>query len=186
MKRPAGLPRIAPLLFLLAIACGGELLRIDVRQQAETTVEQGTPLEQLIGDIGFGDFLNMDITASQELQNQGVSPGDITEVWLTQFVIEVEAPDGADLAFLESVELYIEAPDLPRVLVASATEFDGQTRVEFELEDVDISDYVISQSMTLDTEVSGRRPDQDTDLVADFTLNIGVTQQGACAAIEAA
>jgi len=169
----------------LLFACDGTLISIDVSGEAETVVGEGTILEELVGAMGFGDFVSMDITSASELENQGVEPGDIQDVALTVFSLEVVDPAGGDLAFLESVELYVEGPDLPRQLVASADEFpEGQTRVDFAVEDVDLTDYVVSQSLTLETNVTGRRPEEDTTVKASYTLSVGVTSQGACAFVQ--
>ena len=165
----------------LLFACDGTLLSIDVDGEAETVVEQGTLLEDLVGDLGFGDFLDMDVTSASELQNQGVQPGDIQDVALTFFFLEATGPTGADLAFLESVELFVASPDLPRVRVASALEFpEGEARVDFTVDDVDLTDYVVSQSLTLETEITGQRPSEDTTVRAAYRLSVGVTSQGAC------
>jgi hypothetical protein len=169
----------------LLFACTGTLISIDVDGESETTVTRGTILEDLVGSMGFGDFLDMDITSASELENQGVAPGDIQDVALTVFYLEATDPDGADLEFLESVALYVESPGLPRVLVASANEFpEGAARVDFVLEDLDLTDYVVSQSLTFQTEVTGHRPADDTTVKAVYRLSVGVTGQGACAFIE--
>ena len=52
--------------------------------------------------------------------------------------------------------------------------------LDFELDDVDLTPYVVSESMTLTTEVSGTRPDADHTVVARFALDVAVTTQGAC------
>ena len=49
-----------------------------------------------------------------------------------------------------------------------------------DLEDVDLTDYVVSQSLTIRTDVSGRRPEDETTVEARFALRVGVTSQGAC------
>ena len=90
-------------------------------------------------------------------------------------------PVGVDLSFLSSIELWVEAPDLDAVLIASADSFpEGESLVVFDIEDVDLTDYVVSRSMTITTEVTGHRPDQDTLVEARFDLAVGVTGQGAC------
>ena len=171
---------------LFAVACQGALLTLVLDRSAETTVEAGTLLEDLVGDLGFGDFLNMDLTTATELENQGVAPGDIQATFLTAFSLETLNP-GSDFSFLERMELYVEAPQLPRVLVASSDDFgQGVTFVDFEVEDVDLTEYLVSASMSLVTEVTGRRPEQDTRLEAAFSVEVGVTTQGACNAIAGA
>lgn len=169
-----------PLLAVI-VACTSSLATIQVEQSARTTVEAGTLLEDLLGDIGFEEFVSMDLTEASELQNQGVAPGDIQEVYLRELSLTVTSPDGGDLSFLDSMEVYVEGPDLPRQLVAWQDEFpEGQGLVEFELEGVDLTDYVVSESMTLSTEVSAHRPEETTEIKGYIAVDVGVTAQGAC------
>ncbi len=160
-------------------ACDARLFTIHVRDEATTRVPAGTIVETLLGDFGFGEFVAMDITTSAELQNQGVEPGDIRDVRLELLELEATAPDGADLSFLTSLDVFVEAPDLPRVRVAFADTFPvGQPLVVFELEDVDLTPYVVSTEMTFDTEAMGSRPEEATDVTARFDVAVGVTGQG--------
>ncbi len=62
---------------------------------------------------------------------------------------------------------------------------EGEPRVSFDLVDQDLHDYVVSESMTITTEVTGHRPDEETTLEARFSLEVEVTEQGACRAIAA-
>jgi hypothetical protein len=174
MRRGMGL-----LLLLCCAGCQGKLFTIKVAESAQTTVERGTLLEELAGDMGFDSFLAMDITSSSELANQGVAPGDVKDVRLTSFELEALEPGGADLSFLESLEVYVEAPDLPRVLLASAGAFpEGRAVVELVVEDEDLTAYVVSESMTFDLEIEGVRPPEDTLVEGRFELAVGVTGQG--------
>lgn len=172
----------ARLLGVLLVGLGGCQARLGtlrVEDTVTTTVEAGTLLETLVGDLGFGEWLDMDVTQAAELQNQGVEPGDITEVRLEAFTLTATAPEGADLAFLESMSLSVEAPDLDRAQVASASGFpEGQPSVTFDLDDVDLTPYALSQSMSLVTDVTGHRPGVDTEVTAAYTLAIGFTAQG--------
>lgn len=167
------------LLLPLLVGCGGGLFNIRISDEATTTVGKGTIVEDFVGNMGFSDFIQMDLTDAAELQNQGVEPGDISEVELEMFELEAVAPEGADLAFLSAITLSVEAPDLPDVVVASADDFpEGQALVPLTLEDVDLTEYVVSESMTFTTDVSGNRPAEDTDVTARFTVRVRVTGQG--------
>ena len=46
------------LFFLMGIGCGAidSLLTIEIEESSQVMVEQGTVLESLLGDLGFGDF----------------------------------------------------------------------------------------------------------------------------------
>ncbi len=166
---------------LLFLGCEGSLFRITVEESSEVQIGGRSVFEQLLGDIGFDGFATMDLTEAAELQNQGVAPGDIREVYLVDFVLTATDPASADLSFLDRMDLLVSAPDLPTVRVATQNDFPaGVSSVTFELEDVDLTDYLVSEAMTLTTDVTGRRPDDDTVVRAEFAIEVGVTRQGAC------
>lgn len=166
---------------LLWAGCQPGLLTITVEEEASATVPEASLLEDLLGDLGFSAFLEMNVMESQELQNQGVEPGDVANVYLTSFTLEATSPAGADLSFLSGLTVWVEAPDLARVQIASASAFpEGQPLVALDLEPVDLADYVVSESMTFSTEVEGHRPPDETTLTARFSLDVEVTAQGAC------
>jgi len=170
------------IVFLAAwTACGARLFTIQLEDSAVVVIEEATLLEEAIGDLGFGDLLDVDIAQSEELANQGVEPGDIREVYLTDFVLAATDPEGADLSFLDRVDIVVSAPGLPEQVIATADAFpEGLAQVDFELEDVDLTEYVVAESMTLTTDATGRRPPDDTTVRADFVIDVGVTGRGAC------
>ena len=128
---------------LLTVGCAS-LLTIEISESTQLTIEQGTVLETVLADFGFGDFVSMDLTESEELVNQGVEPGDIELVTLTVLELEVIEPNSADLSFFEKMTF-----------------------------------FVVSETMTLETDVTARRPDQDTLIEARFTIEVQATIQGA-------
>jgi hypothetical protein len=166
---------------VVVAACSGKLLTITVEDSSETVIERGTPLEVLVRDMGFGDFTDLDISSRAAITNQGVEPGDISDVYFERLTLSVTDPAGADLAFIDSLEFYVSADGLPTILVASRYNFPaGQGSVEMVLEDVDIVDYVVADSMDITTEVTGSRPNADTTVLGEFALKVGATVQGAC------
>jgi hypothetical protein len=165
-------------LFLL-LGCA-ELLTIEIEQTAVTVVESGTLLENLIGDLGFSGFVSMDLTDSEELANQGVEPGDITGAKLVLLQLTAADPADGDLSFLQSMSVNVEAPDVDAALVASQGSFpEGEAVVSFDLEDVDLTPYVVSQSLTIGTDVSAGRPSEDTTVEALLRVEIEASLQGA-------
>jgi hypothetical protein len=165
-----------PVLLAVFPACDARLFSIQVKDESTTVVPAGTALEALLGDFGFGDFVSMDITAASELRNQNVDPGDIRDVRMELLELEAVAPAGASLDFLNTLDVYVEAPDLERELLASSDSFPpGEALVALDLEDLDLTPYAVSQSMTFTTEVNGRRPEVDTDVTARFEVVVGVT-----------
>lgn len=165
---------------VFALGCG-RLFNITIDDEVVTTVERGTVLEEFTGSLGFDELTAINVFDAQELQNQGVEPGDVEEVVLTQFDLEATAPEGADLSFLQELKLFVEAPGLDRLELASRSDFpEGQAYVELDLSGADISEYVVSESMTLTTDITANRPEEDIDVTAYWALRVGVTGQGAC------
>lgn len=165
----------------LYIGCNGSLLTITINETSEVVVERGTPLEQFLSDFGFDEFTDLDISSSSELANQGVEPGDISSVYFDSLVLTATDPSGADLAFIDSLEFFVSADGLPTILVASQDDFpSGESTVEMDLEDVDLTEYVVAPSMNITTDVTGGRPNADTTILAEFALKVGATKQGVC------
>ncbi len=168
------------LLFGLVGCKDGVLTHIEVEGSATVTLEGASILEVIAGDLGFDDFVSMDITSEEELANQGVEPGDIKDVQLVLFELEATDPAGADLSFIDAMAVGVQAPGLAAATIASANDFpDGQSLVSFDLLGVDLTDYATSESMTLTTDVTGQRPDERTTVEARYILDVGVTLQGA-------
>lgn len=166
-------------------ACAGALFHVALDYTSEAVVPRGTIVEGLLGDLGFEDLVSLDVTASEELANQGVESGDIESVRLTGLVLRVTDPAGGDLSFLDEVSFWVEAPGEARVRVAWADDFpEGEAEVEFHLDDVDIAPYAVTRSMTVGSDVDGHRPEQDVTVEARVDLDVGVTAQGACRAVE--
>ena len=174
--------RLAPYLLVAGVlACrSATIANIEVDGADRVTVAAGTVIEELLGDLGFEEFAQMNIVASEELQNQDVQPGDISSVLLVSFELEAEQPEDGDLSFFETFSVYVEAPGLEPVLVADAVEFpEGQPVVSFDVYDVDLTEYVVSESMTLSTDIVAGRPAEETVVKASYLLDVGVTLQGA-------
>ena len=169
---------------LLFLACDLTLTKIAVSGDTKATIEKGTLLEDLVGDLGFAEFVSMDLTAAEELQNQNVQPGDISSAVLTDFGLE--AVSGApDLNFIAQMDILVESEALPELRIAFATAFpEGEPTVDFQTTGSDITEYLTSQSMTLSTDIDAHRPDEDTVVRAYWTVTVGVTTQGAVSNID--
>jgi len=164
---------------LLLAGCGVTLTHIAVTGSSTATVEAGTLLEDLVGDLGFGEFVSMDLTEAQELQNQGVATEDISSAVLTDFTLT--ATSGAsDLSFLSTMDLSVEAEPYDVLRIAWSESFpEGSATVDFKTTGADIHEYVTSQAMTLTTNVTAHRPEEDTEVRGDWTVDVGVTTEGA-------
>lgn len=177
--RPRPLAATAAALFAL-LNCGG-LDTFELREESSARIDGGTLLEQFVGDLGFGSLLNLDVTESEELKNQGVERHQIDSVRLTSLALTItDPPSGQDFTFLESLEFYVEAPGLPRQRIARGGPFPaGATRVELAADDLELAPYAAAESMRVTTAVTGRRPRQDTTVLAELALTVDVDVSGA-------
>jgi hypothetical protein len=172
--------RAAGLGALLALLCCGGLDTFVVTEKASAVIPGASLFEQLAGDFGFGDFLDMDLSQNQELKNQGVEKGQLDSVRLISLALTVVEPaSGQDFGFLEELRFYVETEGLPRLLIASGGPFPaGASRVELNLADVDMEPYATAPAMKVTTEATGRRPRQQTTIEAELQLEVDVDVSG--------
>lgn len=169
-------------LTLLGLAtCGGRIDQFTVNESSESTIEQGTVVEQLAGQFGFSDFVSFDISQTDEFQNQGVTKDQIDSVRMTKLHLEVvDPPSGQDLSFIDTLEFFVEADGLERKRVASGTDFpEGATAVDLMIDDVELKPYAVAPSMDITTEATGHRPANDTTVEGTVELLVDVNIAGA-------
>lgn len=161
----------------LLLAC--DLLSLTVEQEATTTIAGAGILGQLLGALDFSGFDDFDVTVEQELQDQGVSEGDLESVELTTLRLQAEP----DLSFIQAMDVYVSAAGIDDVLVATGASFpEGQSTVDLALADVDLAAQVIAGDMRFRVEATGEAPVDDTDVVVRVEVLVRATPQGACAA----
>lgn len=173
-------PRVFWLLALLLPITCGPLDVISMTETSTTTIARATLFEQLVGDLGFGGFLNLDITQNTQLQNQGVERHQIDSVRATSLILTIIEPaSGQDFSFMESITFYVEAPGFERVRIAHGADFpDGATQIDLSLDAVDLAPYTAAESMTVTSSVEGRRPDHETVIEAQITLDVDLNIGG--------
>ncbi len=156
---------------MLLATCGG-LAKFNITQGGSATIPGATLLEQLVGDVGFGNFASFDITQSQELKNQGVKREQITSVKLTKLSIEVTSPaNGQDLTFIDSLTFFVESPGVAKKEIAKGGPFTaGATKADLTLVDLELAPYAAAPSMTFTTAATGKRPSNTTTLDAKATI----------------
>ncbi|RMD59397.1 hypothetical protein D6833_11495 [Candidatus Parcubacteria bacterium] len=166
--------RAIPFLVCLLLVSCEEWRTVEIEETAETVVEQGTVVEQLVGSMGFGDFLNMDISANQELQNSDIQKNHIEKAKLTLLRLTItDPPSGQDFTFLDSLEFFVESPNASKQRIAHLDAFEaGETTVDLELDDVELAPYATDDYMNVTAEVTGRRPDNDTTIEALMRIEV--------------
>lgn len=167
--------RLAVAAVPLLLACG--LLRFDVEESSETTVEGGGLVSQLLEALDFTGLDDFDVAIDQELADQGVAEGDLRSVVLTKLELVSEP----DLSYISSMDVYVQANGIDPVLVASGESFPaGQSTVALDLTGEDLTDLVVAGGMSFTANVSGKPPSTDRKITVNVAVQVEATAQGAC------
>jgi hypothetical protein len=168
--------------FALLFACttcdGIDNFQVDETSRA---LIPGATIVDELTELPFGSFGDIDLSQNTELKNQGATKDNIDSVKISVLELTVIDPaSGQDFTFLTSLKFFVEAPGLPRALIASGGPFpEGASKVELTLEDVELKPYATAESMSITTESNGRRPRQDTTVDAAISLDVDVNVGGA-------
>jgi len=164
---------LAPAL-LGAVASVGcvPIVAFDVPLSAETTVEGGGVIEQFLDAFGFGDFANVELSSTDEFENNDVRREQVTSARLTALTLTIAAPQGADFDWLDEIAFSVSSDDQPTVEVASGSIADDAVAATLDLEDVELAPWVRAPSFAITTDVTARRPPQDTTVRVDLVFAI--------------
>jgi hypothetical protein len=164
---------ILPALALALCGCGTTVF-FETEVKGSTTI-QGSPLGGLLNVFPqAAGFSNLNMTQTQDFQNQGVKKEDVKSVKLRKISLVITSPASGDFSFLQSLHLFASANG-QREEVAFKDGIDKLPRsntLELELKPVELKPFVVADSMSLTTEATGRQPGQDTSL--DATVRFGV------------
>ncbi len=163
---------------LLATGCG-KLDQFDITRSGSATVP-GAPGGAALPAGGIASF---PISLGRDaLSAQGINPNDVDSAKLV--ALRLDVTQGTSLErWLTSVSLYVEAPGLPRVLVAQKSGIGalpaGTTRLDLDTFGVDLKPYVLAPTTTVTAEGAGTVPPADTTIQATATVRVDVNVTGA-------
>lgn len=125
----------------------------------------------------FAGWAGASAAIARTVDNQGVKPGDLKSARLARASITVLLPEEEDghLGYLERFAIYIEAPGLERRRIAHHAEAfaSNPVAVELVLDDVELLDYVVAESLTLAPDVViARPPRRDVEIEVVLTLEL--------------
>ena len=170
--RPAALAALIPLILL---GCG--LLRFEVEQEDESTIEGAGLLGEVLGALDFTGLDDFQTSIDGELADQGVEQGDLKHVQLIAFELQAEP----DLAFVERLDVYVSADGVDEVRVASGEGFEpGQTEIALQLDGAELVEHVVAGGLRFRAEATGSAPVDDTALTTRVVVAVEATAQGAC------
>jgi hypothetical protein len=160
---------------LLAAACG-DLDEVDVTRSGTATVPGGPGTPLVAGAVSIDLALGRDV-----LEAEGIDPDDVDAA---RFVaVRLEVVEGTSLeAWLDEIALYVEAPGLPRRLVAERrgiTALPAGTRtVQLSVSGVDLKPYVLAPTAQVTAEVAGTQPPETTTVRGTATIRVDVNVGG--------
>lgn len=162
---------------LLLAACG-RFDEVDITRSTSGTVPGAAASRPLAG----GMLGALDLVVDRgTLDAHGIQPDDVDSARLKGLRLEVTEGTSIE-AWLEAVSFYVEAPGLPRVLVARRDRIGtlpaGTTAIELETPGVDLKPYILAPSGTVMAEVSGTQPPVDTTVLATATIRVNVNASG--------
>ena len=161
----------------LMTTVGCEIADFDVERSGIATIPSRPEAEA----ITVMELDGFEIVLAEIEDTEDIGPEDISGADLRRFTIEVLDPAGADLSFIEGIEIYAESPELERVRIAHLDDVPrGASRIELEVDGVDLHDYIVAPVVTLSAVVDGDAPETDVRVRASALLNIGATLRGAC------
>ena len=169
---------------LASLTCSSEVDNVEIEQDGRANIPAGSVVDQLLGDLAFAGFDDIEISQSQELENQGYTEEQIDSVHLTSLTLTVSAPAGGNFDFLDSIAFFVEAEGEDRLEIARLEPVpDGQTELDVPVTDAELLAYAVAPEMTVTTEVSGTSPDEDTTVDAHLVFDVDINVSGAaCAA----
>ncbi len=167
---------LAPAVVLFA-ACG-HLDEVDVTRSGSATVI-GAPGGAA---LPAGAMASFPVSIGRDaLAEQGLDPGDVDSARLVALRLEVTAGTSLE-AWLDEVAIWVEAPGLPRVLVAQKRGIRalpaGTAAVDLDVQGADLKPYVLADTTTVVAEGAGVQPPVDTTVKATMTLRVDVNVTG--------
>ncbi len=109
---------------------------------------------------------NITTDSKGTFENNNTNRDLVQEIKLDKMNITVTAPQGSNLDFLKSIEVFISAEGLDEIRVASKFEIpDGLTSLDLDYINDNLKDYVLKDSIKLRVKtISDKATTQDTDL----------------------
>jgi hypothetical protein len=168
--------KAAALCVLLAAACG-HLDEVDVTRSGTVTVPGGPPDTPIVA----GTVAVPLVIGRQALADEGIDPSDVDSARLVALRVEVLAGTSLE-AWLDRIAFHVEAPGLPRVLVAEKRDIGalpaGTRAIQLTTPGVDLKPYLLASSTTVTADVEGTQPSEDTTLRAAATIRVDVNVSG--------
>ncbi len=167
---------VAPLAGL--IACADDDRVVDdgcdfIRLNGRATIPAGSEDQQMLGEIAFTGFDEIEIPLRSENQD---TAEEIQSVRIFDLTLELLEPGGKFLDFIDSIAFFVEAEGIERTEIARLNPFpDGQVLTGIDILDPDLEllPFATAPSMRITTEVTGLAPRRDSTIEASLGFGLG-------------
>lgn len=145
-----------------------ELTKFDMDYDQRVVIPSTTGV-----DLPFEVFTpEKETNSSAEFEVNDTRKDLIEEIVLKKLVMTVEAPEGEDFSFLESIIIYMSAEDLPEIKIAWNEDVSATAGEQLELVTTaeDLKEYIKKDTYTLRLKTV-----TDEFLSSDYEINIATT-----------
>lgn len=148
-------------------------INFDVPITGETTVPAGGVVGSLISELApFTGFSDFDFSDTQEFESNDVAREHVQSATLTKLTLTVVAPEDGNLDFLNEISFLVSADGQAPQVVAEKVIEDGLSEVDVDPVDVDLAEFIRSDSVSITTEANAEPPSAETRIRASMTFNI--------------
>ncbi len=154
MKRRT--PTLATLAYALALTGCGAFDDFEVELKDSITVPGSGLGLNVFSPLPYdGGLTGMQLSQNQSFQNQGVEPGDVDAIFVKSITLEDGEPGLKNFKnVLDSVVLFVEAPNVERKELARGSSFPDAATVELMVQStLNLKPYAEASAMTISAEV---------------------------------
>lgn len=170
--------KLAAVLVVASGLIGCEIVGFNIDEAIDEQVVEGNLIGSL---VGFALPIPFEVDLEEEVASRNTGP--VQHVYMRRLYIEITetampSGDEDDFDFVDWIEVYVESTDpsttLPTVLIGSAVDIpSGATRIDFDIEEVDLKQY-IEEGVRVVTTASGSAPPDDVSFDGGMRLHVEV------------
>lgn len=159
----------------VVVGCAPALTTFTVPLRADAVVEANNPGEAAV--VVFAGLDDVDLDATDEFEDNEANADEVSAAHVSSLNLSVLAPQGANLAWWNSLTVTAVSPDEDDVVVASGAIASGGVAAIADVDDTkDIAAFVQAGLFQLRVDSEAVQPPQETTVRADFTFSVTVSR----------
>ena len=164
--------RVFVVIVVVAVSACVPAVEFDVPVSADTSVQAGGVLEQVLDAFGFNAFTSMDISQSSQFSANDTRKDQVTSTKLTKLTLTIKDPANANFDWLHTIAFEAEAQGQAKSEVAHKDVPTGVSTFDCDIDGVDLAPYVKADTMSITTTANAQHPPSDTTVHADATFHV--------------